>query len=133
MSGCSGNRPTSKSDDFHHSPWWHMSENFWGPNAPSWKKKLAVTCAPESPEQVTDLFFDQVKDSKWKNSYGLNLLEDNWVSYHQVERRLALEIHSIYRKFNFCRSELWPEKYHTHYMCLLVWRWQRWQMYYCEK
>ena len=111
LSKYSGNTPTSKADDFHHCPCWHMSENSWGLNAPSWQKNLPVTCASESPEKVTELFLDQVKDLKWKeSSHGLNLLDDNWVAYQQVESKFALEIHSIYKKINFCRSELWPVK-----------------------
>lgn len=111
LSECSGNIPTSKADDFHHCPCWHMSEYSWGLNAPSWQKNLAVTCAPESPEKVTELFLDQVKDLKLKeSSHGLNLLDDNWVAYQQVESKFAPEIHSIYKKINFCRSELWPVK-----------------------
>ena len=111
LSKYSGNTPTSKADDFHHCPCWHMSENSWGLNAPSWQKNLPVTCASESPEKVTELFLDQVKDLKWKeSSHGLNLLDDNWVAYQQVKSKFALEIHSIYKKINFRRSELWPVK-----------------------
>lgn len=107
---CSGNRATSRLDDFRLSPCWHMSENSGGPNALSCRS-LDVACAPGPPEQDTELLFDQAKDLKWKKSpHGSNLLEDNWVFYHQVERRLTLEIHSIYGRIKFCRSTVRPVK-----------------------
>lgn len=73
-------------------------------------------CVPVSPEEDHELFVNQVKDLKWKNSPcgpNLHIYLKITAFHHQRSRRLTQGVHSIYKKINFYRSKLWPVKIHA--------------------